>query len=147
MKYITIIIIALILFSCSSTRNQDQYLSHIELTIDTTAAQNFIGTLFRKYGNEYSSKSIVVDKGSSRESYPNPFSPSTYFRISVPKPDSVTIKVYSFDGQDSFIAYSGFVKQGEYFLNTKFIDFPPGLFFIKYTHNQEVTIRKIIRSK
>jgi hypothetical protein len=132
--------IGLLMYSCSRYTMQNGYQSSNCLQSDTVEIDNFIPRIESKFSNyaDTSSKSVSSLKlpsefnkdSSGHRLYPSPFSPTTTVEFSLQQPDTIRMVLYTFDGLDSCVVYSGLVPKGRNRINFIKPNMPSGIYYL-----------------
>ncbi|MCX6832510.1 MAG: DNRLRE domain-containing protein [candidate division Zixibacteria bacterium] len=83
------------------------------------------------------------------QNYPNPFNSGTEISFWLPRPVSVDIGVYNVTGQIVSRLYSGHLMQGRYSVtfdgsDTQGQPLPSGVYFMRFTTNENQQVRKLV---
>ncbi len=79
--------------------------------------------------------------------YPNPFNSITTIRYSLPKEETISIKIYSVNGQEVFHLYSGVSPSGDCQLMWDAEGFSSGLYIVKMYYSRGVISKKLLLIK
>ncbi len=75
--------------------------------------------------------------------YPNPFNPSTTFRLSLPREEQVVVEVFDVAGRRVDELANGVLSAGEHPVVWKPLNRPSGMYFVRAQTASESTIRKV----
>ena len=79
--------------------------------------------------------------------YPNPFNPSTSFKLAIPQEGFVSLQVYNVLGQVVTTLYEGNLTAKTYTFTWNSSNVSSGMYFIKAQTAENVEIQKIILMK
>jgi len=71
--------------------------------------------------------------------YPNPFNPSTTFRISTPSYERASLKVYNMLGQEIAVLFDGDLQAGEHVIPFSASNLPSGIYFYRIIVGETIT--------
>ncbi len=139
-RMLLIIVTGLLASSCSRPFWQNSYNSANYLQSDTIAVNNFILRIENRFPSyaDSSKKSLPMfniqsdsakTSNNNRQS-PNPFSPTTTIELFLQHPDTIRMILYSFDGVDSCVVYSGLVLKGRNSINFVKPTMPSGIYYL-----------------
>jgi len=119
---------------------QNDYQSPNYLQSDTIEVANFIRRIEGKFPNyadtssksisSLQSRSLFNTDSSGHRLHPSPFPPAPPVEFSLQQPDNVRIVLYTFDGLDSCLVYSGLVPKGNSSINFVKPNIPNGVYYL-----------------
>jgi hypothetical protein len=90
-------------------------------------------------------ENITVTNYQLYQNYPNPFNPNTNIQFTIPKPEYVTLKVYSLLGQQVKILVAGNLPAGSYTVEFQAADLASGVYFYRLQAGEDfVQMRKMV---
>lgn len=89
----------------------------------------------------------VAESFSLGQNYPNPFNPTTNFRFSLPKDQTVSLKFYNSMGQEVATYIDGFLKAGVYNVDFDGSQLSSGIYFYTLKTNDFAETKKMMLVK
>jgi hypothetical protein len=87
---------------------------------------------------------LLPDNFTLSQNYPNPFNPSTTISFSLPRRESVTLKVYDLLGREVATLVDGREEAGEHTVKWNADGFTSGVYFYRLSAGGGVQTRKLV---
>ena len=81
------------------------------------------------------------------ENYPNPFNPSTNFKLNIKKGGFGQMVLYNSAGESLGVLINEYFAAGEYVRNINLENYSSGIYFVKFTINRFNEFKKIVLEK
>lgn len=79
--------------------------------------------------------------------YPNPFNPSTNFKLSLPRSGNVSVELFDSQGELVKRILDNYYNSGTYIINVNLDEFSSGIYFVHFRANQFIKTKKIVLEK
>lgn len=125
-------------------------------TVTVWATQNPNGTYSANQVQQTSSAITSVENGNKNEvptsfelkqSYPNPFNPSTNISFSMAHPENVVLKVYNIIGQEVATLINGPMDAGSHVVTFNAANLSSGIYFYQLKAGSQIAIKKMVLLK
>ena len=139
-SFITVIILAIIFYECSSFDNKETFFSSVkkgkELPINYWNLEQYSSSIIN------SQKELELD---STVYLNNPFSPDSWYSFEMTNSD--TAKVNLFHNNLNTNIFSDFLKTGEYFIDFKKFNVPQGFYYLQFINSNDTIVKRIFIGK